>query len=130
MHILTKAQILKIGYFNLARVESLKVDFRARIGAVLVKKRKPISIGRNKPKKSHPLIYKHDKFKTLHAELDACLGISRHLTIDSSIYTYRELKDGTLANSKPCDMCIAILKELGVKKVYYTHSNGYSEIKI
>ena len=130
MHLLTKSKLLEIGYFRLARLESLKVDFRARIGAVLVKRNKVVSIGRNYPKKTHPMIYRIDKFKHIHAEIDAIIGTDRRFADNSVMYTYRELKDGTLANSKPCNMCAELLKELGVKKVYYTHSQGYSEIKL
>jgi deoxycytidylate deaminase len=127
---MTKEAILKIGYFNLARTESLKVDFRSRIGSVLVKGRKPVSIGRNKPLKTHPLLRKYDSFKTMHAEIDACIGIDRHLIMGSILYVYREGADGNLAMSKPCEMCQKILKELGVKKVMYTIENGIDEIKL
>lgn len=130
MHQLTKNKLLEIGYFRLARIESLKVNFRARIGAALVKKNKVVSIGRNKPQKTHPMMCKFNKFKRLHAEIDACIGIDRNFVTDSVMYTYRELKDGTLANSKPCETCQFLLKELGVKKVYYTNTQGYSEIKL
>lgn len=127
---MTKEQTLKKGYFNLARTQSLKVDFRARIGAVLVKSGKPVNVGQNKPYKTHPLTKKYDEFKTTHAEIDACIGIDRHLIVGSELYVYRETFDGNLANSKPCDMCMAFLKEFGLKKIYYTHEKGYTELKL
>ena len=46
------------------------------------------------------------------------------------IYLYREYKDGKLAASRCCPSCMALLKELGVKKIYYTTEDGYAEEKI
>ena len=127
---MNKEQVLEFGFFNLARIESLKVDFRSRIGTALVRKNIPISIGRNKPKKTHPLIMKYDLYKTIHAEMDCIIGIDRHLVNNSTLYIYRERKDGTLASSKPCSTCMSFLKDLGVKKIYHTIDNGYELIKI
>lgn len=125
-----KEKILNIGFFKLARNESLKVDFRARIGSVLVKNGKPVSVGRNKPLKTHPLIRKYDSLKTLHSEFDAIIGIDRHLVSGSTLYVYRERKDGTIANSCPCDMCMKFLRELKIKRILYTIDNGYKEIRL
>lgn len=127
---MTKEQVLRFGYFNLARIESLKVDFRARIGAVLVRQSKPISIGRNKPRKTHPLVSKYNKLKTIHAECDCIIGLDRHLAENTTLYVYRENKSGDLANSKPCIMCQSLLRDVGVKKVYYTITHGYEEMKV
>ena len=46
------------------------------------------------------------------------------------IYLYREYKNGALAPSRPCPSCMAMLHELGVKKIYYTTENGYAMEKI
>lgn len=119
-----------MGYFNLARLESLKVDFRARIGSVLSRQHTPISIGRNHPNKTHPLIQKYSKYKTIHAEMDSIIGLDRHLASGSTMYVYRENKNGELANSSPCAMCLSFMKEMGIKKVYHTYENGYKEIKL
>ena len=127
---INKQQILNIGFFNLARIQSLKVNFRARIGAVLVKKGKPINVGQNKPYKTHPFIRKYHKHKTIHAEIDTIIGLDRHLVNGSNLYVYREISNGDLANSKPCEMCMKILKDLGLRRIYYTHEKGYSEIKL
>lgn len=45
------------------------------------------------------------------------------------IYLYREYKDGKLAPSRPCTSCLAMLKEIGIKKVYYTTEDGFAEEK-
>ena len=45
------------------------------------------------------------------------------------IYLYREYKDGGLAPSRCCPSCMAMLKSLGVKKIFYTTEDGYAEEK-
>lgn len=127
---LEKDKVLKFGFFKLARIESLKVDFRHKIGAVLVKGAKPVSIGRNHPLKCHPIIKKYSEFKTIHAEFDAIIGIDRHLAIGGTLYVYREDFYGSLSLAKPCPMCLAFLLECGIKRIYYTTADGYDEIKL
>ena len=46
------------------------------------------------------------------------------------IYLYREYKDGKLAPSRPCPSCMALLRDVGIKKVMYTTEDGYVEEKI
>lgn len=117
-------------WFDLARLESLKTNFRSRVGAVLVRKGRAVAVGRNKPHKTHPILRKYDPYKTLHAEIDACIGTNRDLIIGSDIYVYRELKDGTLAMARPCEMCRQVLEDLGIKRVFYTTEKGYEIFKI
>ena len=45
------------------------------------------------------------------------------------IYLYREYKDGNLALSRPCQACLMMLKELGIKKIMYTTEDGFVEEK-
>lgn len=46
------------------------------------------------------------------------------------IYLYREYKNGSLAPSRPCTSCMAMLKEIGIKRIYYTTEHGFAEEKI
>lgn len=46
------------------------------------------------------------------------------------IYLYREYKDGKLAPSRPCPSCMAMLRDLNIKRVMYTTEDGYAEEKI
>lgn len=43
------------------------------------------------------------------------------------IYLYREYKDGSLAESRCCESCYHLLRDLGVKRIFYTSSRGYIE---
>lgn len=45
------------------------------------------------------------------------------------IYLYREYKDGSLAPSRPCPSCMAMLRDFHIKKVMYTTEDGYVEEK-
>lgn len=44
-------------------------------------------------------------------------------------YTYREFKDGRLANSRPCPACLEAMRQAGIKKFAYTTEQGYAEEK-
>lgn len=46
------------------------------------------------------------------------------------IYLYRELRSGAPALCRPCRSCFHMLKDLGVKHVFYTTENGYCEEEI
>ena len=127
---MTKELVLKTGYFRLARTESLKTDFWARVGAVLCKGSKPVSVGRNRPRKTNGLSYKYNPLKTLHAEIDVCMGVDRGSTIGATVYTYRENKAGSLASSKPCKDCIRFLTDIGVHEVFYTHKEGIGRVRL
>lgn len=125
-----KEDILKNLYFRIARGLSLEVDFRSRIGTVIVKNKRIVSVGHNRPLKTHPMIRKYNEYKTIHAEIDCIIGYNRDLLKDAIIYVYREHKDGSLAMSRPCNVCFQILKDIGITKVIYTTENGIKEEKI
>jgi deoxycytidylate deaminase len=115
-----------IGYFRIARDESLKSSYRIKVGACLSEKR-PVSRGFNKLK-TYPIFanpMKHIKL-SIHAEI-ACLMQSRAEYKGDTIYVYRE-RDGKPALSRPCPACMTALKEHGVKHIYYTieHSPFYA----
>jgi tRNA(Arg) A34 adenosine deaminase TadA len=56
--------------------------------------------------------------------------MERHLIQGCTMYVYREGKDKCLKICKPCKTCMALMKEYGVKKVYYTTNNGVESIKL
>lgn len=62
---------------------------------------------------------------TQHAELGAVLGIARDVTHNSVIYVARVGRMGDFRLSKPCPMCMAVMKHVGVKKVVYTINNQH-----
>jgi tRNA(Arg) A34 adenosine deaminase TadA len=65
---------------------------------------------------------------TVHAELGVILGMPRSVTTGADVYVCRINRKGEFRNSKPCAMCHAALKHVGVKRVYYTTSNNTVEM--
>jgi deoxycytidylate deaminase len=88
------------------------------LAAVIATGNRVISYGvnRNKPPGTYPC--------SIHAE-DAALrrGTGRHL------YVCRVLADGTIAPSKPCPECMAIIRQRGIETVYYTE-DGWRELAV
>ena len=116
---------MKLKFFDIARRLSKKSTYCHRLGAVVVKKNRIIGMGFNKPFKTHPK--SGNRFKTVHAELDAILGIDAEELKGSTVYVYRETKDGLPANARCCKHCEEMLKLVGVKKICYTIDKTYKE---
>lgn len=135
-------------YFKFAREASFHATyvgshrFSPMIGAVAVYKGSIVATASNSNKTS-PLQAKYNVYRFREADtldkVHAEVGIVQKLrwkfgdSIDWSkvhIYLYREYKDGSLAPSRPCPSCMALLKELGIKKIYYTTEDGYVTEKI
>jgi tRNA(Arg) A34 adenosine deaminase TadA len=114
---------MKVKYFAIAKKLSNKVSYHHKIGAVVVWKNRPIGMGWNDPFKTSPR--SNNPYFTIHAELRAIINAGDCKGAD--IYIFREFKDGTLANSKPCMFCQQLLKEAGIKNVYYTSNGGYEK---
>jgi len=116
---------MKIKFFELAKRVSKKSDHRSyHLGAVIVKKNRVLSIGFNR-NRTHPK--SPHKFKYLHAEIDAIIGLDFKDLYGSVIYVYREDKLGRLALSKPCESCMEAIKASGIKYLCYTIDNGYKK---
>ena len=92
------------------------------MGAVIVKK-KPIMACSNIVK-THPIYANpyEGNVGSLHAEIRCVLHLGDEDLRDSTIYVYREFKNGEPALARPCTMCRTVLREVGVKEVFYTTS--------
>ena len=122
-------------YFKAAKAVSELSDFnRVRMGCVAVYSHRIISSGTNSTK-TNPLQKKYNIHRfdvdcghTLHAESQCLLPLVGRKDIDFSrvsLYIYREHKDKTLALARPCKSCERLIRDLGIKKVYYTGSGSY-----
>lgn len=112
-------------FFELAKKLSYKSDYHHKIGAVVVKKNKILSLGFNKPNKTHPA--SPNFWKTTHAEFDAIWSCNKEDLKGASIYIFRQHKNGCLASSKPCKDCHNLIVYSGIKKVYYTDEGQFKE---
>ena len=110
---------------------------RVHVGCIAVLGNKILSIGFN-TERTHPLQKKYNAYRDmncdkfiihkLHAEV-ACL----YPLIDSdinwgkiSLYIYRIRNDSPHGNARPCPACMQMIKEFGIKHIYFTTDDGYS----
>lgn len=113
---------MNLKFFDLAKkVSKLSNHKHHKIGSVIVRCGKVLSVGTNNikthPKSPHP-------FKSLHAEMAAILLAKQDLK-DCELYVFRELKDGSLALSRPCEYCWELIYASGIKEVHYTANQGH-----
>jgi deoxycytidylate deaminase len=102
--------------FRLARnVSKMSTHQKVKMGAVIVRNGKPVSVGCNQGK-SHP----NAPVCGLHAEANAIRYAGKTNLRGSSIFVYRERKDGKLGMARPCEDCMKVLKENGIKWIFYT----------
>jgi tRNA(Arg) A34 adenosine deaminase TadA len=105
-------------WFKLAKNTSKYSEHRIKVGAVLLRKDKPISVGFNKTKAPNKKFI--TRFDTTHAEVCALATSGKDYLDKTTMYIYREDKKGNIKMSRPCEYCLAELKKFGVKKIYYT----------
>lgn len=90
--------------------------------AAIVSGGRILSTGVNKQKK-HGIVeaYKNNEWCNMHAEIDAILQVRRKIDLTGSkMYVARMTMDGVICNAKPCDMCLEVIRNYGIKRVLYT----------
>jgi deoxycytidylate deaminase len=118
---------MNLKFFDLAKkVSKLSNHGHHKLGSVIVRGSKIISVGTNKlkthPRSTHP-------HHSLHAEMAAVLLAKQDL-YGCEIYVYREIKSGVPAMARPCVYCHPFLKEAGIKEIHYSVKNGFQTEKI
>ena len=127
-------------YFNIAKEVSKLSDFpRVQIGACAVYKHNVISTGCNSQRTS-PLQKKYNQYRftvdtnhSCHAEISCLKPLIGRKDIDFKnieLYIYREYKNGQPGIARPCESCMRLISELGIKHIYYTNSGGFSHEEI
>lgn len=123
-------------FFNIAKEMSELSNFdRARVGAVVVSGNRVLSASCNSTK-TRPLQFYYNIYRNFedyknsnsceHAEISALSPlIGKEIEWkDVSIYTYRKLKTGERACSRPCPACSKLIKDLGIRNVYFVDEDG------
>ena len=137
---------MKVRFFKFAREASMKATYQGShrfspmICAVAVYKGSIVATACNSNKTS-PLQARYNVYRFNADTPDKChcetvlvqklrwkFGDSLDWT-KVHIYLYREYKNGQIAPSRPCPSCMAMLKELGIKRIAYTTDDGYAEEK-
>ena len=123
-------------YFDKARrVASISNYNKFHIGCVAVYQGQIIGLGCN-CNKTHPTQKFYNKYRgyseimlpKLHAEI-SCINQIKNLDINFSkvkLYIYRIRNDQPFGLARPCPSCMAAIKDLGIKEIYYTTNDGYS----
>lgn len=110
---------MKQKFFNKAKAlskQSSVSDYK--LGCVIVKRNRIIGMGYNEHKTDPN---SNVKYKTIHAEFKAIKSVVNIKDLKgSTIYVYRETKNGVPACSKPCSCCELLIKMFGIKNVYHT----------
>jgi deoxycytidylate deaminase len=123
-------------FFRAAKsVSELSDHPKYKVGAVIVLKHRVISSGFNSNVKTHPLQKRYNQHRfsedsphKCHAELSALLPLikeGKNLST-ASIFVYRQHKNGVLACARPCKSCMELIKDVGIKKIFYTTEDGYA----
>ena len=125
----------EMAFFRAAKsVSEFGSHHRHKVGAIVVMKHRIISSGCNSMK-THPLQKQYNKYRfkedsvhACHAELVALLPLIRDNVdlADASIYVYREHKNGTPGCARPCKSCMELIKDVGIKRIFYTTDDGYA----
>ena len=123
-------------YFNKARQVANISDYKKQhVGCVAVYQGQVIGLGCN-TNKTHPIQKFYNKYRIksdnmlpkLHAEI-SCINQIKHLDINFSkvkLYIYRIRNDQPFGLSRPCPSCMAAIKDLGIRDIYYTTNDGFS----
>ncbi len=116
---------------RLAIKEANKSCFKERLGAVISKGKRILGRGFNE-------INRHQKHWTaswegsLHAEEAALLqAVKKHGVAQlhgATIHVVRLSKSDQLALAKPCKHCETLLRNFGIKEVYYSTSDGMEQL--
>lgn len=111
-------------------VPSIDKRDRCKHISFLLDGQKIVSCGKNCSRKSHPIGKLNDSiFNGTHAELSAI--IKTRWRIDKlsklTLVNLRFLKNGKIANSRPCKSCQKMLKSFGIKKIWYSTTEGFEK---
>lgn len=127
-------------YFQKARQAAMISDYRkTHIGCVAVYQGNITGIACN-CNKTHPTQQFYNKYRRhsdymparLHAEIN-CINTIKNLDIRFSrvkLYVYRICKDQPFGLSRPCPSCMAAIRDLGIRDIYYTTNDGYAHERI
>ena len=120
---------------NVAAISDKKSNFKnIQVGCVAVYQGQVIGLGCN-CNKTHPTQQYYNRYRKrsdtllpkLHAEI-SCINQIKHLNINFSkvkLYIYRIRKDQPFGMARPCPSCMAAIRDLGIRDIYYTTNDGY-----
>ena len=131
-------------YFLRARDVALLSDYqKTHVGCVAVYHGHVIAIGCN-TNKTHPAQKYYNRFRyidgvvtkpllpKLHAEIN-CINQLKHMNVNFAkikLYIYRVRSDQPYGNARPCPSCMAAIRDIGIRDIYYTTDIGFAHERI
>lgn len=128
--------------FQYARNIAEMSSARQRVGAVVVQGKKVLS-ARHNSERSHPLQAKYDKLRdfnpgsnpkhSVHAEINCLAPLIGDPDIDwarAEVYVYRLRRDQSYGMARPCPACMQLLKDCGIRHLFYTTDDGFAYERI
>ena len=127
-------------YFEKAKHIASISDFaKIHVGCIAVYQGNIIGIGYNS-NKTHPRQRYYNRFRSqdksfvpkLHAEI-SCINSIQHLNINFpkvKLYVYRLRNDREHGLARPCPSCMAAIKDIGIRDIYYTTNSGFAYERI
>jgi tRNA(Arg) A34 adenosine deaminase TadA len=97
-----------------------------RVGAILYSGKQIIAAKHNSYQMSAKLI-KYSNFPCRHAESNAILAHGMDNCEGLDMICTRVLKDGSLTMAEPCEACAELIKDVGLRRVYFTNWEGSVE---
>jgi deoxycytidylate deaminase len=112
-----------------------KRTFRSKhkqpMAAAIVVGNRIISFGINQNIKGHPKQQPRPGWirqASIHAELDALIRADYNLISGSAVYVVRrKIIDGSYGLARPCNGCLKLLIDYGIKKIIYTIDTGFGQ---
>ncbi len=131
---MSKEIVLKNKYFNIAREIMLNSDHQTRVGACLVIAKNKIIAACN-GYKTHTINKIYPSYcNGTHAEADVVCSYNSFrfgdLSSKAVLYTYREDRNRIMKNAKPCKICQKLIKQIGIKKVFYSLEDGFGMLYV
>ena len=97
------------------------------MGAVLVKGSRILAVGHNQLRPSRII-----GTETLHAEAAAILKLLKegrqHDLVNASLYVTRYTRGGRIGLARPCDVCMSLIRSVGIREVSYTTNEELTEM--
>lgn len=127
-------------FFTKARqIANISDYHKVHVGCIAVYHGQIIGLGCN-CNKTHPIQKFYNKYRIgsdamlpkLHAEIN-CINQIKHYNINFAkvkLYIYRIRNDQPYGMSRPCPSCMAAIKDIGIKDIYYTTNDGYVHERI
>jgi deoxycytidylate deaminase len=103
--------------------EALKANMRHQLGAVVLQGGRIISTGHNQRRHvrlPNEWANRKDTVCAERAALLKCMNTAK----GGTLYVGRYTQGGKFRLAKPCEACLRMMNDLGIKRVFYTDNNG------